>query len=522
MPVNIFDASFYRSANPSLESLSDNDLWSHFQNHGLEADLSFSLLVNLDFYRANNSDLSHFSNKDAFEHLQNYGISEGRQFSELWDLNFYRQNNTDLTFFSNEQLFQHLQNYGVAEGRRFSQFFDVNYYLANNPDLLTEFGKDKSALLQHFVIYGLDEGRRFSVAFDPNFYRHNNPDLANASLTNQQLLEHFRIYGLSEGRASSESFDVKRYLGFNSDLGRDNLNYQMAYEHFITDGLTEGRMASNHIFEDSAGDTIDTSRHILLGHNSVTWREAVSSNDRKDIYKFTLEEASNEFNLTLNGLKHNAGVNLRNTSGEIVAGVNNPGTMGESLIIDHLGAGTFYIEVYFEPEGGSTNYNLSLSATPNRSEPTASETPIPQTPIPTGSNDEFIQEVLRLTNQERTKFALEPLVLGTELSQISQNHSLDMAINDFFSHKSPDGSSAVERAEAQGYLYPYIGENIAAGYSTPEAVVAAWMNSPGHRRNILNPYYEEIGIGYYYLENDTGNVNYRDYWTQNFSTQVTS
>ncbi|KST65346.1 hypothetical protein BC008_21940 [Mastigocoleus testarum BC008] len=142
--------------------------------------------------------------------------------------------------------------------------------------------------------------------------------------------------------------------------------------------------------------------------------------------------------------------------------------------------------------------------------------------MPTGSNDEFIQEVLRLTNQERTKFALEPLVLGTELSQISQNHSLDMAINDFFSHKSPDGSSAVERAEAQGYLYPYIGENIAAGYSTPEAVVAAWMNSPGHRRNILNPYYEEIGIGYYYLENDTGNVNYRDYWTQNFSTQVTS
>ena len=519
MPVNIFDASFYRSANPNLESLSDSDLWSHFLNHGLEAGLSFSPLVNLDFYRASNSDLSHLSNKDTFEHLQNYGISEGRQFSELWDLNFYRQNNNDLTFFSNEQLFQHLQSYGVAEGRRFSQFFDVNYYLADNPDLLTEFGQDKSALLQHFVISGLDEGRRFSVAFDPNFYRHNNPEFANTDLTNQQLLEHFRMYGLAEGRASSESFDVKRYLAFNSDLREDDLNYQMAYEHFITDGLTEGRMASNHIFEDSVGDTIDSSRHIFLSHNSVTWREAVSNNDRTDIYKFTLEEASNEFNLILNGLKHDADVNLLNASGEIIGSANNLGTTEESLIIDHLGAGTFYIEVYFEPEGGSTNYNLSLSATP---EATALETPIPQTPIPTGSNDEFIQEVLRLTNQERTKFGLEPLALGTELSQISQNHSLDMATNDFFSHKSSNGSSAVERAEAQDYLYPYIGENIAAGYSTPEAVVAAWMNSSGHRQNILNPYYKEIGIGYYHLENDTGNVNYTDYWTQNFSTQVTS
>ncbi|MDJ0696112.1 CAP domain-containing protein [Mastigocoleus sp. MO_188.B34] len=522
MPVNIFDASFYRSANPNLESLSDSDLWSHFQNHGLEAGLSFSPLVNLDFYRASNSDLSHLSNKDTFEHLQNYGISEGRQFSELWDLNFYRQNNNDLTFFSNEQLFQHLQNYGVAEGRRFSQFFDVNYYLADNPDLLTEFGNDKSALLQHFVISGLDEGRRFSVAFDPNFYRHNNPELANADLTNQQLLEHFRMYGLSEGRASSESFDVQPYLTFNSDFRRDNLNYQTAYEHFITDGLTEGRMASNYISEDAAGNTIESSRHIFLSYNLVTWREAVSNNDRKDIYKFTLEETSNEFNLTLNGLKHNAGVNLLNASGEIVAGMNNPGTMEESLIINNLDAGTFYIEVYLEPEGDSTHYNLSLSATPNRSELTPLETPIPQTPIPTGGNDEFIQEVLKLTNQERTKFGLEPLLLGTKLSQISQNHSLDMATNDFFSHKSPNGSSAVERAEAQDYLYPYIGENIAAGYSTPEAVVAAWMNSPGHRRNILNPYYKEIGIGYYHLENDTGHVNYTDYWTQNFSTQLTS
>ncbi|UBF24763.1 CAP domain-containing protein [Kovacikia minuta CCNUW1] len=62
------------------------------------------------------------------------------------------------------------------------------------------------------------------------------------------------------------------------------------------------------------------------------------------------------------------------------------------------------------------------------------------------------------------------------------------------------------------------GENIAAGYSTPEQVVQGWINSPGHRANLLNPSYTELGIGYYYLANDTGSVNYKSYWTQDFGS----
>ncbi len=511
MPVKIFDADFYRSANPGLQGLSDDLLWSHFQDYGLEAGLSFSPVVNLNFYRASNSDLRGYSNTFLFEHLQVYGISEGRQFSELWDLNFYRRNNADLAGFRNEQLFQHLQDYGIAEGRQFSQFFDVNYYRANNLDLITAFSADKSATLQHFVIHGLEEGRRFSVAFDSNFYRRNHPDLAAANFNNQQLLEHFRRYGLSEGRASSESFDVRHYLDSNLDLQQHGFNNQMVYEHFTIHGLKEGRIASNYIVEDSVGNTLDHSRNIFIDHNSVIWRDAVGNNDRTDIYRFTLDNPSNEFNMKLNGLNNDVGVKLLDSNGKLVANSKNPGTSAESLTVNNLATGTFYLEVYLEAESGYTNYNLSLSVNS-----------ITETPIPRDTKNDFINRVLELTNQERTQAGLKPLVLDEKLSNVSQKHSEDMANNDFFSHTGSNGSSAVQRAQAEGYIYPYVGENIAAGYSTPEAVIAAWMNSPGHRKNILNPYYQEIGIGYYHLKNDTGNINYIDYWTQNFSTGITS
>ncbi len=93
-----------------------------------------------------------------------------------------------------------------------------------------------------------------------------------------------------------------------------------------------------------------------------------------------------------------------------------------------------------------------------------------------------------------------------------------MAINDFFDHTGSDGSSPGDRIHEAGYQYSRAAENVAAGYTTPEAVVDGWMQSSGHRDNILNCALQDIGVGYYYLENDTGNVNYKHYWTQVFAT----
>ena len=133
---------------------------------------------------------------------------------------------------------------------------------------------------------------------------------------------------------------------------------------------------------------------------------------------------------------------------------------------------------------------------------------------------ELINQVVELTNIERAKEGLKPLTLNSQLVDAAQDHSSDMAQDDFFSHTGADGSNVGSRVQDSGYQYSTTGENIAAGQTTAEEVVEGWMNSPGHRANILNPDFTEIGIGYEYLENDTGSVNYNHYWTQVFGTPL--
>jgi uncharacterized protein YkwD len=95
----------------------------------------------------------------------------------------------------------------------------------------------------------------------------------------------------------------------------------------------------------------------------------------------------------------------------------------------------------------------------------------------------------------------------------AQMHSEDMACNNYFSHTGLDGSTVGGRSTRQGYGWSFVGENIGAGYSSPEAVVQGWMNSPGHRANILSPDYTEIGIGYAF----SADSDYGTYWTAVFA-----
>ena len=139
---------------------------------------------------------------------------------------------------------------------------------------------------------------------------------------------------------------------------------------------------------------------------------------------------------------------------------------------------------------------------------------------PTGTNQNFINRVLELTNIERSKVSLAPLILNTQLLNAAATHTQNMAVQDFFDHTGKDGSSMGSRITATGYKFSSAAENIGAGSSTPEAVVASWMNSSGHRANILNPNLKEIGIGHYFLANDTGTVNFKHYWTQVFARSL--
>ncbi|HIK32291.1 MAG TPA: hypothetical protein IGS17_00910 [Oscillatoriales cyanobacterium M59_W2019_021] len=128
----------------------------------------------------------------------------------------------------------------------------------------------------------------------------------------------------------------------------------------------------------------------------------------------------------------------------------------------------------------------------------------------------FEERIVQLVNEARSQNGLAPVTVNLQLMTAAETHSQNMADLDFFSHTGADGSSVSDRAQAAGYRSTFVGENIGAGYSSPEAAFDGWMNSSGHRDNILNPNYTEIGVGYILLENDTGSVNYNHYWTQVF------
>lgn len=119
----------------------------------------------------------------------------------------------------------------------------------------------------------------------------------------------------------------------------------------------------------------------------------------------------------------------------------------------------------------------------------------------------FEQQVIDLTNQERAKNGLPALKANWELSRVARMKSQDMHDNRYFSHTSPVYGSPFDMMKNFGIRYRTAGENIAMGQRTPQAVVTAWMNSPGHRANILKASFTEIGVGY---------VASGNYWTQMF------
>ena len=119
-------------------------------------------------------------------------------------------------------------------------------------------------------------------------------------------------------------------------------------------------------------------------------------------------------------------------------------------------------------------------------------------------------QVVKLVNVERAKLGLQPLTENWQLSRVARYKSADMATKNYFSHTSPTYGSPFKMMESFGIKYSSAGENIAYGQKTPEQVMTAWMNSPGHRSNIMSPSYSQIGVGY--ATNKSGTA----YWTQMF------
>ena len=148
-----------------------------------------------------------------------------------------------------------------------------------------------------------------------------------------------------------------------------------------------------------------------------------------------------------------------------------------------------------------------------------STTQAPVAPTTSGDDAALQQEVLQLTNVERVAGGCGPVTLDATLNSVADGHTEDMAANAYFSHTGLDGSAPFDRVQASGYPARGAGENIAQGQPNAASVVEGWMNSPGHRENILNCAWTELGVGYATGEiSSTPNVP-PVYWAQVFGVR---
>lgn len=128
-------------------------------------------------------------------------------------------------------------------------------------------------------------------------------------------------------------------------------------------------------------------------------------------------------------------------------------------------------------------------------------------------------DMLGRLNVIRSDHKLGTLRMDDRLNKAAQLHSDDMADRDFFDHQNPEGARMTDRADAFGYEWRLLMENIAAGQTSPAAAVNGWMHSTGHRAAILNAKGRDAGMGHSFRQDDGGAVTMRHYWTLLIGTE---
>lgn len=156
----------------------------------------------------------------------------------------------------------------------------------------------------------------------------------------------------------------------------------------------------------------------------------------------------------------------------------------------------------------NTSIDYSDGEKSDSSSDQGTKTPSTNSGVNTGSSDNsqnannsstsaFANQVVTLVNQERTKAGLSALVSDPALASMALDKAKDMYNNKYFDHNSPTYGSPFDMMKAYGIRYTYAGENIAKGQRNPQEVMNAWMNSTGHRQNILSPNFTKTGVAYY-------------------------
>ena len=170
-----------------------------------------------------------------------------------------------------------------------------------------------------------------------------------------------------------------------------------------------------------------------------------------------------------------------------------------------------------EPGATATATPPPSTPTPPQPSPSAPPTSTAPSPSPTESptgNAAFEAEVVTIVNQERAKVGCPAVTVDDRLTAAARAHSADMAARNYFSHTTPEGVDFATRITNAGYRWSGAGENIAKGQRTPQEVMTSWMNSDGHKANILNCGYKNLGVGV--AADSSGTL----LWTQDFASPL--
>ena len=268
-----------------------------------------------------------------------------------------------------ETAFDHFLLVGLDSGYEPNAIFDSLYYQETHPDLLPQIEEGVLTPVEHFIDYGQFELRSPNPFFDSFYYLEQNPDVKEAFLRGEiNPFEHFFLFGQYEGRNPSLAFDTNyyqtRYPDILSEL--ESGLHNTVFEQFWQRGREEGRLGIPPALQDDLTQAVPVD--ILLGNKTIIG--LVTDADPVDIYQFIIPNYKSEFSAIMNQMKANLDLDLIQDingnqavqSDEILASSTNLGLTPESIVMDSLPTGTYFIRV--SQVEGSTNYLLNLSATP--------------------------------------------------------------------------------------------------------------------------------------------------------------
>lgn len=292
--------------------------------------------------------------------------------SDLFDERFYLGLNPDVANAVATGIFssglEHYTLLGQFENRRPSALFDPGYYRGRNTDVSAAIEAGLTTGIQHYINFGQFERRDPFSLFDTQFYLDRNPDV-NAAVQRDELtgVQHYVTFGQLEGRDPSALFNTSYYLERYPDVAAavNNGAIASAIAHYVIFGIFEDRQTTPPDSAENANAAI--ALDPAIGSSEV--RDFVGTTDPVDLYRFILDRPSNAI-VAIDGLSADADLELiedLNGNGlleslEIFAESSEFGTAAETIAIDGLAAGTYFVRVsQFE---GDTNYTLMLSATP--------------------------------------------------------------------------------------------------------------------------------------------------------------